>query len=71
MASLESKFKPFDEFGHWSKHGLDEKPTDKEEPERSQIKRDHVLTSPLLNLYSKWKQKWTSNPIKVRSMLLS
>jgi hypothetical protein len=77
MVNLMNKFIPFWEVvGSNSEIGLDEKPRYNEDPEKESKKilrkRNHVSVPSLLHtLYLKWKQKWTSNPIKVRLILLS
>jgi hypothetical protein len=71
VATLESNFGPFSEFhSSNSKASSDGKLGVKEESEK-ELEKERPSSTPLPNLHSECKRKWTSNLIKVRSMLLS
>jgi len=70
MEMLARKFGPSKEFGSFNfDNGSNEKFEDKEELEKRPKKGESSFESHLPNLYSNWKQKRKSNPIKVSSML--
>jgi hypothetical protein len=76
LADLANKFGTFREVGGSnSKNRFDEKGRDSETNKRSReniLKKNNQVLVPSLihNIYSKWKQKWTPNPIKLRSHYL-